>query len=514
MNMTAWTKDSLKQLVSDRLRGQKVIAVSNREPYMHINDRGHVRCITPASGLTTAMDPILRASGGTWVAHGSGSGDHLTTDARDRVRVPPASPSYTLRRVWLPQDIETEYYYGLANEGLWPLCHIAFHRPRFSLKDWNSYRKANELFAEAVLDEAGDDPAFVFIQDYHLALLPRMLKQRNPNLTVAQFWHIPWPNREAFRVFPWKEELLDGLLGNDLLGFHVRYHCSNFLDTIDRSVEALVDTDHAQVTRGGHTTMVRPFPISIDFAEHSRLAASTEVMAESTQWLDELGRAPEMLGIGIDRIDYTKGIPDRLRALDHLLEQHPEYIGRLTFLQVGVPSRTAIAGYEALNQALVQQVDALNRRWGRGSWRPIVLVRRHVDRAALIALHLMADFCMVTSLHDGMNLVAKEFVASRIDADGVLILSAFTGAARELTDALIVNPFAIEEMADAIHEALNMPAPERRRRMNRCRAAVSSNNIYRWAGEIISTLAGVGVEPDELAERLDRDHAMAEAGAF
>lgn len=509
--MTTWTKDSLKQLVSDRLRGFKVIAVSNREPYMHLSDRGHVRCITPASGLTTAMDPMLRASGGTWVAHGSGSGDHLVTDHRDRVRVPPEMPSYTLRRVWLPKDIETDYYCGLSNEGLWPLCHIAFHRPRFSLKDWNSYRRANELFAEAVLDEAGDDPAFVFIQDYHLGLLPRMLKQRNPNLAVAQFWHIPWPNREAFRTFPWQEELLDGLLGNDLLGFHLQYHCSNFLDTVDRAVEALVDVDHARITRGGHTTMVRPFPISIDFAEHARLAASPEVMAESTQWLDELGRVPELLGIGIDRIDYTKGIPDRLRALDHLFEQHPEYVGRLTFLQVGVPSRTAITGYDALNQALIQQVDAINRKWGRAAWRPVVLVRRHVDKTALIALHLMADFCMVTSLHDGMNLVAKEFVTSRIDADGVLILSAFTGAARELTDALIVNPFAVEEMADAIHHALNMPAPERRRRMNKCRAAVSANNIYRWAGEIVSTLAGI--EMNESSAGFEDDCEFAKAGA-
>lgn len=500
--MTVWTNDSLSKLVLERFRGLKLIAVSNREPYIHLKERGNVRCITPASGLTTALDPILRASGGTWVAHGSGSGDRDVTDARDRVRVPPECPSYTLRRVWLPKQIEAEYYYGLANEGLWPLCHIAFCRPRFSLRNWKSYRDANEIFAEAVLDEAGGEPAFVFIQDYHLALLPRILKQRNPNLAIAQFWHIPWPNREVFRTFPWKEELLDGLLGNDLLGFHVRYHCANFLDTVERTVESLVDTEHGQVIKSGHVTTVRPFPISIDFAEHSRLAASAEVAAASEQWLLELGGQPELLGIGIDRIDYTKGIPDRLRALEHLFEEHPEYVGRLTFLQVGVPSRTAIADYQALNNALAEQVDAINRKWARGSWRPVVFVQRHVERAALVALHLMADFCLVTSLHDGMNLVAKEFVASRIDADGVLILSAFTGAARELTDALIVNPFATEEVASAIHEALSMPAPERRRRMNKCRAAVSANNIYRWAGKIVNTLAGidVGEANDEIAE--------------
>jgi trehalose-6-phosphate synthase len=510
--MTAWTKQSLQRLVAERLRGSKFIAVSNREPYIHMRQRDGIQCITPASGLTTALDPILRASAGTWVAHGSGSADRAVTDSFDRVRVPPESPSYTLRRVWLPKDIEADYYYGLANQGLWPLCHIAFHQPRFCLREWESYRIANELFADAVLEEAGDEPAFVFIQDYHLGLLARMLKARNPNLAIAQFWHIPWPNREVFRTFPWKEDLLDGLLGNDLLGFHVQYHCSNFLDTVDRTLEALVDTEHGTVTKAGHVTAVRPFPISIDYAEHSQFAAASQVAAATLQWRLEIGASPELLGIGIDRIDYTKGIPGRLKALDHLFEEHPEYIGRLTFVQIGVPSRTAIDDYAALDRELVEQVEAINRRWGRGSWRPVLFVRRHVDRTALIALHLMADFCMVTSLHDGMNLVAKEFVASRIDADGVLILSAFTGAARELTDALIVNPFSIEEMAEAIHEALNMPAQERRRRMNRCRAAVSANNIYRWAGKLISTLAGV--ELSDASESLREDRAVAEVGAL
>ena len=507
-NMTTWTEERLNKLVANRLRGRKVIVVSNREPYIHVEQQGRISCITPASGLTTALDPVLRASGGTWVAHGSGSGDRAASSARGRVNVPPERPSYTLRRVWLPKDIETEYYYGLANEGLWPLCHAAFQRPRFTLKNWASYRLANEMFAEAVLEEAEGDAAFVFIQDYHLALLPRILKQRNPNLAIAQFWHIPWPNSEVFRAFPWKQELLEGLLGNDLLGFHVPYHCANFLETINKTVEALVETEHNQVIKGGHVTMVRPFPISIDFAEHSRLAASAEVAAAAAVWSRELGSQPEILGIGIDRIDYTKGIPGRLDALEHLFQEHPEYIGRLTFLQVGVPSRTAIPAYDALNRELARRVDDLNRKWGRGSWTPVVFVRRHVDKIGLMALHLMADFCMLTSLHDGMNLVAKEFVASRIDADGVLILSAFTGAARELTDALIVNPFAVEEMADAIHEAINMPAEERRRRMNNCRAAVSANNIFRWAGNIVSTLSGI-----ETGARAAMSEAWAEVGA-
>ncbi len=509
--MENWNKKRLRDIVTERLSGVKLIVVSNREPYIHTRDAGRITCGLAASGLTTALDPIMRASGGVWVAHGSGNADLEVVDARDRVRVPPDAPAYTLRRVWLPKRVENEYYYGLANQGLWPLCHIAFQRPHFSAKNWASYKEANALFAQAILEEAGGDPAIVFIQDYHLALLPGILKQNNPQLTIAQFWHIPWPNRETFRVFPWKDELLDGMLANDLLGFHLQHHCLNFLETIDRSIEACVNNEHAHVTRNGHDTLVRAFPISIDFEERVKMAGAPGLASACAQWTQELGDSPEILGIGMDRIDYTKGIPDRLEAVERLLEQHPEYIGRLVFLQVGVPSRTAIADYDNLNRALAMQVEAINRRWAYGSWKPIVFVRRHVDQHALVALQLMADFCLVTSLHDGMNLVAKEFVASRIDGDGVLILSAFTGAARELADALIVNPFAVDDMAEAIHQAINMPAEERRRRMNRMRAVVAGNNVYRWAGKILLTLAEISEGGAVRRQNVVDDFAFAEA---
>jgi trehalose 6-phosphate synthase len=491
--MAIWSKEHLQNVVRKRMAGLKFIAVSNREPYIHRNENGSIECIQPASGLTTAIDPIMRASGGVWVAHGSGSADRAVVDERDHVLVPPDERLYSLRRVWLPEKIEREYYYGLANEGLWPLCHIAFHRPKFSRKDWDSYRIANELFAQAVLEEAAGEPAFVFIQDYHFGLLPRMLKRYNPNLVVAQFWHIPWPNREAFRAFPWKQELLDGMLGNDLLGFHIRYHCQNFLDTVDRNLEALADLEHSTIVREGHKTTVRAFPISIDFEQHVADAKGGEVQAELAQWLLDLDPRPDILGIGIDRIDYTKGIPDRLNAIDLLLEQHPEYRGRLMFVQIGVPSRTAIAEYERLNRDLEALVAAINDKWKTDSWRPIRFVQRHMDQPALIALHLLADFCVVSSLHDGMNLVAKEFVASRFDGDGVLILSTFTGSARELTGALLINPFNGDEMAGAMHTAITMPAAERKRRMERMRATVESNNIYRWAGKIIEGIGNVEV---------------------
>lgn len=488
---TFWTKERLHQAVRERLTDFRFIAVSNREPYIHRHTKNGIEWIQPASGLATAIDPIMRASGGTWIAHGSGSADKQVVDARDRIAVPPNDPAYTLRRVWLPERIEKGYYYGLANEGLWPLCHIAFQRPRFSEANWDCYRAANHLFAEAVLDEVGNKPAFVFIQDYHLALLPRLLKRKNPNIVVAQFWHIPWPNRETFRAFPWKEELLDGMLGNDLLGFHLPYHCSNFLDTVDRNVEALVDNERSRATRGGHSTCVRAFPISIDFEEHSRLAATPAIDGEKAQWTRMLGGVPEILGIGIDRIDYTKGILERLNGVDALLSRVPEYRGRLVFVQVGVPSRTGIADYDHLDGEVSRRVEEINNRWGTDDWKPILFVHRHVDQQALIALHQMADFCVVSSLHDGMNLVAKEFVASRIDDDGVLILSRFTGAARELTTALLVNPFAPDEIASAIQAAIGMPLTERQTRMRQMRAAVGRHNIYRWAGKVLEALDGV-----------------------
>ena len=431
---------------------------------------------------------MLRACQGTWVAHGSGDADRAVVDAHDRVSVPPENPSFTLRRVWLNELQEARYYYGLSNQGLWPLCHIAFTRPVFNPEDWQAYREVNALFARAVLEEADGKPAFVFIQDYHFALLPRLLKDSNPNLIVAQFWHIPWPNPEVFRGFPWKEELLDGMLANDLFGFHLRLHCQNFLETIDRTMEAKVDYERFEVKRGGKTTLVRPFPISIDFADHDAAARTYQTKEEMYAWRKQLGLQDELVGIGIDRMDYTKGICERLRALDRFLTQNPEYRRRLVFVQVAVPTRSRIAQYSALEKEVTDLVSAINRKWASRRWQPIILLKQHVPQDRLMALHRLAEFCIVSSLHDGMNLVAKEYVASRVDEDGVLILSDFAGASRELTDAIVVNPFNEEQTAQAIRQALQMPEEERRRRMRKMRAVVEENNIYRWAGKVLSAL--------------------------
>jgi len=483
-----WTREGLSNLVSEKLSGYAFVVVSNREPYVHSFSGRDIVAQVPASGLTVALDPIMQACGGTWIAHGSGDADREVVDQHNRVGVPPHEPRYSLKRVWLSKEEEDGYYYSVANEALWPLSHIVYIRPFFNESDWNTYKKVNQLFADNVIDAVGDRKAFIFVQDYHLALLPRLIKEKNANVIIAQFWHIPWPNPEAFRICPWQEAILDGLLGNDLLGFHIRYHCNNFLDTVDRLIEARVDRDRYEVVRRGERTAVRPFPISVDFETISQHAQSEEVTVEMKSLRDRLGIDKELIGMGMDRFDYTKGIPDRLRAVDLFLEKYPDYRGRVVFIQAGVPSRLHIAAYKRLNEEIDAVVEEVNWKYALGQWKPIILLREHLSPTALMALRRMASFCMVTSLHDGMNLVAKEFVASRFDEDGVLVLSRFTGAARELTDALLVNPYDIEEMANKIEEALTMPREEKRRRMQKMRQVVQENNIYKWAADIISEL--------------------------
>jgi trehalose 6-phosphate synthase len=482
----AWTQERLESVAKSRLGSAKLIVVANREPYIHqLSARGRVELMRPAGGLTTALDPVMRACGGTWVAHGSGSADRQTADENGRLTVPPDDPSYTLRRVWLKPDQEDGYYYGFANSTLWPLCHQVYQRPSFQPEHWATYREVNELFAEAVLEEAAGGPAVVFVQDYHFALLPRLLKNKRPDLVVAQFWHIPWPSPETFQVCPWARELLDGMLGSDLLGFHAQHHCNNFLETVDRSIESRTCWERFSVSRSGQTTNVRPFPISVDPGLAERYLASNweERIAAARR---ELGLGDRPLIVGVDRVDYTKGIPERLRALDSMLTAHPEWRGRFHFVQIGAPSRTNLSTYRHLNEEVNRLADGINRRYGTSDWKPVVFVNEHCGPEQIFAFYREAAGCVVSSLHDGMNLVAKEFVAARSDEQGVLVLSEFTGAARQLKDAVLVNPFDVEQMAAALHTVLTMPPEEQRRRMRRLHAEVADNNIFRWAGMLLS----------------------------
>jgi trehalose 6-phosphate synthase len=480
-----WTRERLEEVVRARIGNAKLIVVANREPYIHRRQDGVVRCTRPASGLTTALDPVMRACGGVWVAHGSGDADREVCDANGRVEVPPDHPAYILRRVWLSKEEEDRYYYGFANSTLWPLCHQAYCRPTFDPGDWDVYRRVNERFAAAVLEEARGGPALVFVQDYHFALLPRLLKAARPDLAVAQFWHIPWPNPETFRVCPWTESILEGMLGNDLLSFHTQYHCNNFLETVDRTLECRIEADHFTVARRGRRTRVRPHPISVDpDLAGEYLAEDWELRSHSLR--EQLGIGTRTLLLGADRIDYTKGIPERLRAVGRLLEKHPSLKGQIQFLQVGSPSRSSLPAYRAINDEVQAAAAAVNDRHGRPGWQPIVFHAETVAPEDLFPLFRSAAACVVSSLHDGMNLVAKEFVSARDDEQGVLLLSRFTGAASELHDAVSVNPYDIDGFADALHEALSMPPPEQQRRMRRMRAQVADHNVYRWAGTLLS----------------------------
>ena len=490
-----WTPERLRVSVQGKLGARPLFVISNREPYMHVHRGKYIEVLVPASGLVTALEPVLRACDGTWIAHGSGDADKSTVDQHNRLRVPIDQPEYTLRRVWLTPEEESGYYFGFANEGIWPLCHIAHTRPIFRADDWSCYQQANERFAKAAIEEmTGSEGAIVLVQDYHMALVPRMIKAARPDARVAIFWHIPWPNPEAFGICPWQRELLDGLLGADLVGFHTQAHCNNFLETVDRALESQIEWERYTVRRTDHLTHVKAFPISVAFNEQPSNAPLENAGAIRTRLVKELGVSASFLGIGVDRIDYTKGILERFRGVERFLERWPNYQGEFTFVQIGAPSRTRIKRYDDLVNEVVAEADRINKRFQTSSWKPIVLLKRHHDHREIEPYYRAADICLVTSLHDGMNLVAKEFISAREDVDGALILSQFTGACRELADALIVNPYDIEQLADSIHRGLEMDPEERRARMRRMRQFVREHNVYRWAGTLISDLADMRVE--------------------
>jgi trehalose 6-phosphate synthase len=489
-SQTTWGPDALRRILRQDLKGDEVLIVSNREPYIHTRRKDNVVEIQrPASGLVTALEPIVRACSGTWIAHGAGNADRETVDRHDHVMVPPEHPSYRIRRVWLSQEEEQGYYFGFANEGLWPLCHIAHTRPTFRSPDWEHYKNVNRRFAEIVADEARTDDPIVMVQDYHFALLPRMVRERLPRATIITFWHIPWPNPEAFGILPWREEVLEGLLGSSILGFHTQYHCNNFFDTVDRFLEARVDRETFSISYGGDFTEVRRYPISIEWPP-SALAVQPPVDECRKRVRERLRLGPQVkLGVGVDRLDYTKGILERFMAVERLLELEPRWIGQFAFLQVAAPSRSSIDEYQNLDARVRSLAQRINERFGRPGYQPILLKIEHHDAAQVYELYRACDLCYVSSLHDGMNLVAKEFVAARDDEQGVLMLSQFTGAARELAEALIVNPYDVEQCAAAMHVALAMSPEEQRTRMRSMRSLVQEFNVFRWAGRMLTDAA-------------------------
>jgi len=499
-----WTPQRLKNTLTRHLHGERVVIVANREPYIHERtESGDVAVVHPASGLVTALEPVMRACSGVWIAHGSGTADREASDERGRLAVPPGEGSYVLRRLWLSPEEEKGYYYGFSNEGLWPLCHIAHTRPLFRSEDWRVYQAVNRRFAEAVRAEVGSDDPIVLVQDYHFALLPRMIREALPRATVITFWHIPWPNSEQFGICPWREEILAGLLGSSILGFHTQFHCNNFVDGVDRFLESRIDREQSAVVHQGQWTLVRPYPISIEWPS-GWLDAVPPVLECRASVLSELGLPPDaLLGVGVDRLDYTKGIEERLLAVERLLERSPLLRGRFTFVQLAAPSRTVIPHYRQLSEDVTRLAARVNDRFGSESYRPVVLRHAHHEPPTVFRYYRAADLCYVSSLHDGMNLVAKEFVAARDDEQGVLVLSHFTGAARELTEALSVNPYDLEEASAALATALLMPKEEQRDRMRAMRALVAEFNVYRWAGRMLVDAARLR-RRERLSGRLSR----------
>lgn len=522
--MSRWTAMRIAEYMTPLLKDTRLILVSNREPYSHRWHRyppspssaepsvpesalgrnlawvrqlpshvarllqGHdaTRYSQPAGGLTAALDPIMQACHGTWVAWGSGSADRHVVDAYDHVQVPPHHPQYTLRRVWLSEAQVRGFYYGFANRALWPLCHLQIERAVFQARHWHHYQEVNAHFAEVVAAECGQERAIVWFQDYHLALCPALLRQCLPDLPIMHFWHIPWPPWEIYRVCPWRHEVLAGLLGNDLLGFHLEQHCRNFLECAERTLGANVDYKAGVVEYAGHETWVRPFPISIDYDWWQGVATGRRVARQMPRLRARPDYAFPILGVGVDRLDYTKGIVNRFEAIERFLEKYPHYQGRFGFVQIAVPSRTQIQDYRQVKAQVERVIARINARFGAEAAQPIVYRYEHLEPEELVVYYRMADFAMVTSLHDGMNLVAKEFIASQIDRQGVLICSEFAGAAEELANAILINPYDTESVADALHLALEMSSAEKADRLARLQAHIAEHNVYKWLADIFA----------------------------
>jgi trehalose 6-phosphate synthase len=488
---SVWTPERLKEEVKRLLVNRSMTVVANREPYMHIHAGKEIKYIIPASGMVTAMEPILKACGGLWIASGSGDADKESVDKNDKVRVPPEDPKYTLRRVWLTKEDEAHFYYGFSNEGLWPLCHIAHTRPIFRKTDWTYYQMVNRRYAQTVLAEIkNEEQPLILVQDYHFALLPKMIKKRRPDAKVALFWHIPWPNPESFGICPWQEDILTGMLGADLIGFHTQYHCNNFLETVNNSLESRVVWENFSVKIAEQTTYVKPFPISVSFTPKD-YDKHDDSRIDLSEILKKYGIKAEMMGIGVDRIDYTKGIIERFLAVERFLEKYPPYQGKFIFVQIGAPSRTEIKSYADIVKAVEEEANRINMRFKTKDWKPILFLKSHHSHEEIMPFYKSSNLCMVTSLHDGMNLVAKEYVASRNTFDGALILSRFAGAAQELSEAIIVNPYDIEQTADAIKLALEMTKDEQQRRMKQMRQTLVNANIYFWAVNLIRALVTI-----------------------
>jgi alpha,alpha-trehalose-phosphate synthase [UDP-forming] len=482
-----WTAERLQEFVKSYLKDKKIFAVSNREPYVHNEIKNKIEYSIPASGMVTAIEPVMEACGGVWLAKATGNADKKTADENGKIQVPPDDPKYTLKRIWLSEKEKKGFYVGFCNEALWPLCHNVHNRPIFRKEDWQEYRRVNGKFAQNLLAEIKNvEKPLILVQDFHFALLPQMIKKSRPDAKIGIFWHIPWPSPEVFNICPWHKEILEGMLGSDIIGFHTQQYCNNFMGTVGKGIESIVDLEQFCITLKGHISYVRPFPISVAFTRGEDKKSEIKLGSEL---LKRFGVKTEYVGLGVDRLDYTKGILERFKGIEFFFNLYPMYKKRFTFLQIAPPSREEVEKYRQFNEEVTAQAEMINGKFREDDWEPIILIKNQLNHKELKSLYSRANVCLITPLHDGMNLVAKEFVAARNDESGVLILSQFAGAAKELKGAIVINPYSAEQTATAVNEALNMSAIQQRSRMKKMREVVRNYNVYRWAAEFMKAVA-------------------------
>lgn len=486
---TPWTAERLKEFVKGYLKNRKIFAVSNREPYVHSKVKNEIKCSVPASGMVTAIEPVMEACGGVWLAQATGDADKETADKDGKLQVPPDDPKYTLKRIWLSEKEQKGFYVGFSNEAFWPLCHNVHNRPIFRKEDWQKYRTVNGKFAQNLLREIkGIENPLILVQDFHFALLPQMIKKSRPDAKIGLFWHVPWPSPEVFNICPWHREILEGMLGADIIGFHTQQYCNNFMETVGKEIESIVDLEQFNITLKGHLTRIRPFPISVAFAFKGDKKSE---LKKGEELLKKFGVKTEYVGLGVDRLDYTKGILERFKGIDFFFDSYPNYREKFTFLQIAPLSREEVEKYRQFNEEVTAQAERINEKFQKNNWQPIILVKEHLTHKELDLLYRQTDVCLVTPLHDGMNLVSKEFVAARSDESGVLILSQFAGSSKELKGAIIINPYDAEQTALSISEALNMPLTQQRQKMKKMREAIKNYNVYRWSAEFMRAVANL-----------------------
>jgi trehalose 6-phosphate synthase len=471
----------------EKLIEAPLVVVTNREPYIDERSDHGIRTVQKAGGVVSALDPLLQEIGGHWIAWGSGSADVEVSPGGKR-QVPPENPRYTLHRIILNQEEIQGYYAKYSNQGLWPLSHMLIERAQFSRRAWQIYRSVNQKFAKRT-SSVSPEGAWIFSHDYQLALLPSFVRKSRPDVAIAHFWHIPWPPSAIFHLCPQHQEILRGLLGADVLGFQSDVDVDNFINTAERTLKVSVNRDNLTINWQGRIVHVKSFPISVDFEAIQEIVQNPRISRWVRGIRRHIERHDQILGISVDRADYTKGLLPRLEAIKEFYTLYPQYRERVTYIQVVVPSRTEVAEYRRLYERIAKKTQEINKQFQKPRWIPIITLRHSIDRPRLMGLFRAADFAVVSSLVDGMNLVSKEFVAAQVDKRGVLLLSETTGAAHELeNEAFPINPLDPEGFANTLHEALSTSADERALRITRMREHLQKHTIYDWMADIFATL--------------------------